>query len=107
MHDTPSRGLFAKDMRAFSHGCVRLERPVDLAHMLLDGQVPDPEGLFDEWLARDDEIWVRIRRPVQVHLTYRTAWVDEASGLDQFRADVYGRDATIWAALEGAGLRGL
>jgi murein L,D-transpeptidase YcbB/YkuD len=107
MHDTPSRGLFAKDMRAFSHGCVRLERPVDLAHMLLDGQVPDPEGLFDEWLARDDEIWVRIRRPVQVHLTYRTAWVDEASGLDQFRADVYGRDATIWAALEGAGLQGL
>ncbi|MFT6775241.1 MAG: murein L,D-transpeptidase YcbB/YkuD [Paracoccaceae bacterium] len=104
MHDTPSRRLFAKDMRAFSHGCVRLERPIDLAHLLLQGQVDDPVTLFDSWLERDDEIWVKIRRPLDVHLTYRTVWVDGDDGADQFRADIYGRDATVWAALAKAGL---
>ncbi|MFT4795066.1 MAG: murein L,D-transpeptidase YcbB/YkuD [Paracoccaceae bacterium] len=104
LHDTPSRSLFAKDMRAFSHGCVRLERPIDLAHLLLEGQVDDPVVQFEEWEARGEEIWVKIENPLQVHLMYRTAWVDTATGQDRFRADIYGRDATVWAALEKAGV---
>mgnify|MGYP003646676276 CR=1 FL=1 len=103
LHDTPARSLFAKDMRAFSHGCVRVERPIDLAHLLLEGQVSDPVGKFQEWRDRGKEIWVKIDNPLQVHLIYRTAWVDPQTGVDQFRADVYGRDATVWAALEKAG----
>lgn len=104
LHDTPSRRLFAKDMRAFSHGCVRVERPIDLAHLLLEGQVDDPVAKFEEWQARATEIWVRIANPLQVHLVYRSAWADQTTGQDQFRADIYGRDALVWTALEGAGV---
>jgi murein L,D-transpeptidase YcbB/YkuD len=104
LHDTPSRRLFAKDMRAFSHGCVRVERPIDLAHLLLQGQVNDPAAKFEEWEARGEEIWVKIADPLQVHLIYRTAWVDPLTGHDQFRADIYRRDAAVWTALERSGV---
>lgn len=104
LHDTPSRRLFAKDMRAASHGCVRVERPIDLALQLLDGQVEDPAERFAAWQARGEEIWVTIRNPLQVHLMYRTAWVDPQTGEDEFRADVYGRDTEVWNALSARGL---
>ncbi|MGG7568003.1 L,D-transpeptidase family protein [Rhodovulum sp. DZ06] len=104
LHDTPSRHLFARDARAFSHGCVRVARPIDLAHLLLSGQTDDPAGYFDRLEQRGEEVWVRLQDPLKVHLTYRTAWVDEDTGEDQFRDDVYGRDGRVWAALKDAGL---
>ena len=104
LHDTPSRHLFAKDGRAFSHGCVRVEKPLDLAHLLLSGQSSDPEGLFSRLERKGEETWVKIREPLEVHLTYRTVWVDAETGEDHFRADVYGRDRKVWKALEAAGV---
>jgi murein L,D-transpeptidase YcbB/YkuD len=103
LHDTPSKSLFRKDARAFSHGCVRVENPFDLAYALLAPDYADPVGRFSAWLDARSERWVGLREPVPVHLTYRTAWVDDL-GVDQFREDIYGRDAKVFAAMVSKGL---
>lgn len=103
LHDTPSKRLFARDQRALSHGCVRVRDPLTLATLLLAPQKDDPRGFIDAVLATGRERYVRFDMPVPVHLTYRTAWVDEA-GVDQFRADIYGRDAAVLDALRAAGV---
>jgi murein L,D-transpeptidase YcbB/YkuD len=103
LHDTPSKHLFARDGRAFSHGCVRVEDPYELAYLLLDPQLEAPRETFAEWLEAGRERWVKLEQPLTVRLTYRTAWVDD-SGRAQFREDIYGRDANVWAALEAAGV---
>ncbi len=103
LHDTPSKSLFRRDARAFSHGCVRVENPFDLAYILLAPQYDDPQAAFHSLLESGRERWVNLEEPVRVNLTYRTAWVDEA-GEAQFREDIYGRDEAVWAALEEKGL---
>lgn len=103
LHDTPSRSLFQRDVRAFSHGCVRVEKPLEFAYELLRGQEADPQAAFDGWLATGRERRVDLTSHVPVHLTYRTAWVDEA-GLDQFRQDIYGRDSLVADAMIEAGV---
>ncbi|MGF1552385.1 MAG: murein L,D-transpeptidase [Paracoccaceae bacterium] len=103
LHDTPQRHLFARDNRAYSHGCVRVENPAALAAHLLAAQEADPEGAFARWQRSGRERYVVLDRPVSVHLLYRTAWVG-ADGTAEFRGDVYGRDETVAAALERAGV---
>ncbi len=103
LHDTPAKSLFGRETRAFSHGCVRLSDPFDFAHALLAAQEEDPEGFFRSRLATGRETRVNLETPVPVHLIYRTAFTDAEGGL-QFRRDVYGRDATIWSALEREGV---
>ena len=103
LHDTPSKRLFRKDARAFSHGCVRVQDPMELARVLLAPQQADPAVYIDGILSRSRERTVSLAAPLPVHLTYRTAWVDE-TGAYQFRADVYGRDARVLAALHAAGV---
>ncbi|MEM6972586.1 MAG: L,D-transpeptidase family protein [Pseudomonadota bacterium] len=103
LHDTPQRGLFRRDNRAYSHGCVRVERPLELAHYLLSGQVDSPERSFQRWLRTGREIYVNLDQPLPVHLVYRTAFTD-ADGQPAFRSDVYRRDAKVAAALEKAGV---
>lgn len=103
LHDTPSKRLFKKDARAFSHGCVRVQDPMELARVILAPQQADPAPYIDRILSRQKERQVNLVEPLPVHLTYRTAWVDE-DGTYQFRADVYGRDARILAALRAAGV---
>ena len=103
LHDTPSKSLFKRDARAFSHGCVRVENPFELAYILLAPQYDDPQAAFHSILDSGRERWVNLDEPVRVNLTYRTAWVDE-TGIAQFREDVYGRDEAVWAALEEKGL---
>jgi murein L,D-transpeptidase YcbB/YkuD len=103
MHDTPEQNLFARDRRAYSHGCVRLQDPIGFAHLLLSLQDDDPVGTFNRLRARGGEQWVRVREAIPVYVTYRTAWLD-ADGVRQFRADVYRRDRDIMAALAAAGV---
>lgn len=98
LHDTPSRGAFARSMRALSHGCMRLEKPLDLALELLAEQGWTPEmvqAAVDAGATRR----VTLSRPVPLRVIYRTAYVDEAGDL-QFRPDVYGWDDKLRAALE-------
>ena len=106
MHDTPAQKLFAYDRRTFSHGCVRLQDPFGFAHLLLSLQTDDPVGFFDRLRALGDEKWIRVREPIPVYVTYRTAWLD-AGGVRQFRADVYRRDRDVMAALAAAGAVGV
>jgi len=103
MHDTPARRLFAKDRRDFSHGCVRLQDPIEFAHLLLSLQDDDPVGTFDRLREEREERWVRVRETIPVYVTYRTVWVDD-DGTEEFRADVYHRDRDVAAGLQAAGL---
>ncbi len=105
LHDTPSRGLFNETRRAFSHGCIRVARPVDLAHELLRGQVADPPARYARARASGKESWLKLDRTVPVHLVYFTLIPDEDGTLRSY-PDVYGRDAAVWAGLERAGAAG-
>jgi L,D-transpeptidase YcbB len=98
LHDTPADHLFAKTERDFSHGCIRLERPMDLAHVLLKGSSEWTPEKLQAVLASGEQTTVSLPDPLPVHLLYFTAWVDE-DGLVQFRPDVYGHDARLAKAL--------
>jgi murein L,D-transpeptidase YcbB/YkuD len=103
LHDTPQRSLFRRDNRAFSHGCVRVEKPVEFAEALLEGEVDNPEASFATWLRRGSEAYFNFDRKTPVHLIYRTAWRDR-EGQVQYRSDVYRRDRIVAEALESAGV---
>ncbi len=89
LHDTPADYLFNRAERDFSHGCIRLEKPFQLAETILDGQMPTEK--IREIQASGKTTSVVLDRPVPVYIIYRTAWVDE-SGLIQFRDDIYDFD---------------
>ena len=103
LHDTPSQSLFQREVRAFSHGCIRLDDPYDFAYALLAVQEEDPVGFFNAILNTGAERRVNLDEPVPVHLVYRTAFTSVTGEL-QFRNDIYGRDARIWSALDAAGV---
>lgn len=103
LHDTPAKSLFKRDVRAYSHGCIRVEKPHELAAHLLAAQRDDPVAYFDSVLQRGRERRVDLLDPLPVHITYRSAWIDD-DGVEQFRGDIYKRDAKIAAALEETGV---
>jgi murein L,D-transpeptidase YcbB/YkuD len=100
IHDTPSRGLFRAERRAFSSGCVRVDQPFRLAEVVLEDR--DAESRLKRIIGEKNERTVHLRRPMPVHLAYFTLVADEDGRL-QSRADIYGVDALVKAAL---GLRG-
>lgn len=97
LHDTPARELFARSARSFSHGCIRLEKPLALAEALLRGQGWTMDEI-EEATRRSTPRTVNLDEPVPVHILYWTAWVDE-KGTIQFRRDLYGRDPAVLRAL--------
>ena len=101
-HDTPDKYLFARDKRAYSHGCMRVQNPETYATKLLS--LVDPDEHYNEAriekMYGSSEININFKKPVWVHLTYQTAFVD-ADGNLQFRDDVYGRDAKMLEILKG------
>ncbi|MFK7870598.1 MAG: murein L,D-transpeptidase [Roseobacter sp.] len=103
LHDTPAKNLFGRETRAYSHGCIRLADPFDFAYALLAKQSNDPQGLFQKTLATGKEAQINLKKPVPVHIIYRTA-VADSKGQVNYRRDVYGRDARIWKALSQAGV---
>ena len=102
-HDTPDKYLFAKDERAFSHGCMRVQNPDQYASVLLNITEPNqhytPEKIRS--MYGQSEIDLKFPTPIPVNITYQTAFVDDAGKL-QFRRDVYGRDATMLALLRNS-----
>jgi murein L,D-transpeptidase YcbB/YkuD len=102
-HDTPDKNLFAKEERAFSHGCMRVQYPDQYAATLLG--ITDPNEHYTPEKIRSmyghSEIDIKFPTPIPVNITYQTAFVDEAGKL-QFRKDVYGRDATMLALLRNS-----
>lgn len=97
-HDTPSKGFFNEDKRAFSHGCIRLSEPQKMAEWLLRNE---PEWTREKIVAamnRTSEQMVKLKQPVPVFIIYYTAWVDNEGNL-QFRDDVYKHDAELAAKM--------
>ena len=103
LHDTPEDHLFAREVRAFSHGCIRLNDPFGFAYALLARQVSNPQAYFHERLNAGVENAIGLKAHVPVHLIYRTAF-SKPGGRFNFRRDIYGRDAKIWRALRDAGV---
>ncbi|TMV55758.1 murein L,D-transpeptidase, partial [Thioclava sp. BHET1] len=108
LHDTPSKSLFERQTRDFSHGCIRLQKPFDMAYTLLAPQSSDPKATFQTALHSGKQDTIMLHQKVPVHLVYFTAFVSR-SGRLEYRRDVYGRDAEIFDALSKAGvvLRGV
>ncbi|MGB5684942.1 MAG: L,D-transpeptidase family protein [Candidatus Electrothrix sp.] len=100
LHDTPAHGLFRRPRRAFSHGCIRLSRPLDLAGYILsnDHQMVTRKQLKAQITRNERKVFV-LNHPLPVHLIYRTARVDRNTGTAYFYDDIYGRDARLAAAL--------
>lgn len=99
LHDTPERGLFARQVRDFSHGCVRLEKCLDLAVYVL-GQDPKwTRESIQEAMDADQTLQVDLPEPIPVYLLYWTAWV-AADGKVQLRSDPYDLDRRLQEALE-------
>lgn len=99
LHDTPSRRLFQERVRAFSSGCIRIEKPLELADYLLRD---DPTWTREKILAvmeKGRERVVHLSEPVPVYLLYWTAWADPDDTL-QFRQDLYGWDKALSKALQ-------
>lgn len=103
LHDTPAKSLFSREVRDFSHGCVRLADPFEFAYTLLRPQQPDEKAYFQRILRSERETRVNLKPAVPVHLVYRTAF-SPARGQMNYRRDIYGRDAEIFSALVRAGV---
>jgi murein L,D-transpeptidase YcbB/YkuD len=97
-HDTPSKSLFERDKRAFSHGCIRLSDPVKMANYLLENAPEWTPQKIEDAMNSGKEKWVVLKHKVPVIITYYTAWVDE-NQLMNFRDDVYGNDAVFASKL--------
>jgi L,D-transpeptidase YcbB len=100
-HDTPDKHLFAKEERAFSHGCMRVQNPDQYASTLLNIVMPNerysPEKIRS--MYGRSEIDLKFPTPIPVNITYQTAFVDDAGKL-QTRKDIYGRDAVMLGLLK-------
>jgi len=91
MHDTPLKALFSQSARAFSSGCVRVQRVFDLVAWLLGDQGWTLAKVEDQ-IASGKKIDVKLKKPVPVHFVYLSAFA-AGNGLAQFRPDIYGQDA--------------
>jgi murein L,D-transpeptidase YcbB/YkuD len=92
LHDTPTDQLFFKDVRALSHGCIRVENPVGLAQYVLREQPQWDEPRIVNAMNAQREQTVTLKHRLPVHIGYWTAWVD-ADGSVVYTQDPYGIDA--------------
>jgi murein L,D-transpeptidase YcbB/YkuD len=94
LHDTPSKSLFQESKRAFSHGCIRVAEPRNLAMYMLRDDPTWPEERITKAMASGKEQYVAVKNPMPVYITYFTAWVDRQGQLN-FREDIYNRDREL------------
>ena len=99
MHDTPTKDLFSRSKRDFSHGCIRLSNPVALAIFSLEDQEHgwSKEKVESHYIS-DKRIIVRLDPPLPIHITYQTTWVDK-DGFIHFNRDIYDRDQITFNSL--------
>ena len=94
MHDTPQKSLFKRDTRAFSHGCVRLEKPREMAAAILGWPVERVAARVAQGHSKED-----VKRDIPIYVGYFTAWPDD-HGKVSYSGDVYDRDEHLLKALE-------
>jgi L,D-transpeptidase YcbB len=98
LHDTPGRGLFASQTRAFSHGCVRVDDPMRLGELVMGGSETGWSQARLRSLVGNVEHTIFLPHPLAIHIEYFTAFVDDAGAL-QMRDDIYGLTHRVEAAL--------
>lgn len=99
LHDTPSKSLFNRRTRAFSHGCVRVRDPLKLAEVLLAGEGFNRKSINARVAARRNQ-HIPLKTKIPVHLTYFTMWVNDDGKVNYFN-DIYNHDKKVIAALNG------
>ncbi len=95
LHDTSQRMLFGSRQRALSHGCVRVEKPNELALLLLQAEGDWNEKKLNRLIKTKKTRYLKLSHPVDVHVFYLTAWVNNEEGTIQFRKDIYQKDLLI------------
>lgn len=98
MHDTPTKHLFDRPVRAYSHGCMRVRNPLHFARLLLKDQGWSDDRIRQTLAVAKDQ-HIKLAKKVPVHISYFTAWVDNEGKLHGYR-DVYGHDASVRVALK-------
>ncbi|SFM94131.1 Murein L,D-transpeptidase YcbB/YkuD [Marinobacter pelagius] len=98
LHDTPGQYLFGRQERTFSSGCIRVEKPMDLAEQLLAGAPEWSRERIDRLLEEKIPVTAVLPDPIPIYIQYWTAWVDEDQRI-QFRDDIYNRDFRLLAQL--------
>ncbi|MCF8142372.1 MAG: L,D-transpeptidase family protein [Deltaproteobacteria bacterium] len=98
LHDTPERDLFQRTIRTFSSGCIRVEKPIDLACFVMENNPSWSRSRIDDILAGGKSTTVPVQDAVTVHLAYLTFWMGE-EGKTHYRGDIYDRDRVLLKAL--------
>ena len=98
LHDTPSKQLFNEEKRAFSHGCIRVEKPRELANAILESDANWTPEKIDKAMHKGKESWYTLKNKIPVYIGYFTAWVDD-NGAINFYKDIYERDERLAAML--------
>jgi murein L,D-transpeptidase YcbB/YkuD len=99
LHDTPSKNLFNESSRAFSHGCIRVQNPLEFAEKL-HGSKSMSQATIKKILANPETQRVDHAQNIPIHLTYFTAWVE--NGKVVYHRDVYERDRLVQNILFGS-----
>ena len=94
LHDTPSKNLFSQEKRAFSHGCIRVEKPKELAKLILQDDPNWTPEKIEAAMNGGKEKWYTLKNKIPVYIGYFTAWVDD-DGLMNFHKDIYERDNAL------------
>lgn len=100
LHDTPTDHLFDETERGFSHGCIRVEKPKELAEYLLQENDEDwDQERITEYMEMDTPTTITMKKRLPVHIVYHSAWVDEENKI-HFRKDIYNHDKTQEQAID-------
>ncbi|MFV8325730.1 L,D-transpeptidase family protein [Flavobacterium sp. ZS1P14] len=94
LHDTPSKSLFGQEDRAFSHGCIRVAKPKELANVIMKNDKDWNPEKIETAMNSGEEYWYTLKNKIPVYIGYFTAWVD-TEGIIHFYEDVYNRDETL------------
>jgi len=98
LHDTPNRGFFKRAQRNFSHGCIRVEKPIDLAEFVLTANGDWDQSRIQSSINSRKTRTVHLNQTIPVYILYFTAWVDDQGNVN-FHKDIYGQDQTLLNAL--------
>lgn len=98
LHDTPAKTLFLSEQRAFSHGCIRVEKPKELAVTILEGDPNWTSEKIDAAMKKGKESWYTLKNKIPVYIGYFSAWVAE-DGTINFYKDIYDRDDRLASIL--------
>ena len=99
LHDTSDPQLFRKERREFSHGCIRIEKPMDMAEFVMRGSKEWPIEKIKATLKTKETTVAYLPKPIPVHILYFTAW-GNGDGATHFLEDIYRRDERLDRALQ-------